>query len=73
MFLRLQPLLEADGGPQLLDVPGERRAPARDRAVVGREPDADEPRDDEEAFEQSGAFGPVPGELGSPSGGEPAP
>jgi hypothetical protein len=41
-------------------------------ARAAREPDADEPRDDEEAFEQSGAFGPVPGELGSPSGGEPA-
>jgi NAD(P)-dependent dehydrogenase (short-subunit alcohol dehydrogenase family) len=34
---------------------------------------ADDARDDEEAFELSGAIGPVPGELGSPSGGEPAP
>jgi NAD(P)-dependent dehydrogenase (short-subunit alcohol dehydrogenase family) len=42
-------------------------------ARAAREPTAEEPRDDEEAFEQSGAFGPVPGELGVSSGGEPAP
>jgi NAD(P)-dependent dehydrogenase (short-subunit alcohol dehydrogenase family) len=33
---------------------------------------ADDARDDEEAFERSGAIGPVPGELGSSTGGEPA-
>src|ERR671936_86637 len=42
-------------------------------ARAARERVADDARDDEEAFEMSEAVGPVPGELGTPSGGEPAP
>lgn len=44
---------------------------ASTRAV--REREGDDPRDDEEAFEQSGTIGPVPGELGSASAGAPQP
>jgi hypothetical protein len=42
-------------------------------ARAARERVADDARDDEEAFEMSEAVGPVPGELGTPPGGEPAP
>ena len=47
-------------------------ADSRASAEAAKAP-ADDARDDEEAWEQSGAVGPVPGELGSPIGGEPAP
>ena len=47
---------------------GDSQASAR----AAKAPPADDARDDEEAFELSGSVGPVPGELGSPGGAEPA-
>jgi NAD(P)-dependent dehydrogenase (short-subunit alcohol dehydrogenase family) len=69
------PALEAVRGPweRLNALYYRLTADSQASARAAKESAADDARDDEEAFERSGAIGPVPGELGSSIGGEPVP